>query len=152
MGKPANYRVVEDSPEKLVLVDMGPWDQHLTITNDAERVIKEVSPLLHGRRLFYFDSENEFTELDVKSVLGQMSFTDEDLKRYKNRPQPNYETLIPNEKLDALLARLEAAELTMEQGTMLRGYLGLLASDAFEHGALEVWDRRYDFWRKAAGK
>jgi len=68
MGRPANYSVVEDTPEKLVLRDLGPWDRHFTITNDAENVVNELRGRLHGRKLFYYDSENELTEIDVNLV------------------------------------------------------------------------------------
>lgn len=70
MGRPANYRVVEDTPDKLVLEDVGPWDRHFTITNDAENVMNELHGRLHGRKLFYFDSEGELTELDTKMYFG----------------------------------------------------------------------------------
>jgi len=65
MGKPANYRVVEDTPKKLVLEDIGPWDEHFTITNDAENVVNELRGRLNGRRLFYYDSEGELTEINT---------------------------------------------------------------------------------------
>lgn len=42
MGLPAKYTVVEDTPERLVLKDLGPWDRHFTITNDAEGVVERV--------------------------------------------------------------------------------------------------------------
>lgn len=68
MGRPANYRVVEDTPEKLVLEDLGSWGRHFTITNDAENVVNELRGRLQGRKLFYFDSEGELTEIDVERV------------------------------------------------------------------------------------
>lgn len=68
MGRPANYSVVQDTPEKLVLQDLGPWNRHLTITNDAENVTNELRQRLHGRKLFYYDSEGELTEIVVDLV------------------------------------------------------------------------------------
>lgn len=79
-------------------------------------------------------------------------FNDEDLKRLIEHLKENERCGAVKELLPALLARLEAAELAMEHGKLLRGYLGPLASDAFEKGSLEVWDRRYEAWRKAAGR
>lgn len=43
----ANYEVVERVPGRLVIRDLGPWDQYLTVTNAAEQVVEE----LHGRGL-----------------------------------------------------------------------------------------------------
>ena len=66
----ASYRIVRDVPgTSLVLQDLGPWDQHLTITNDAENVVTglvALGKLTGGRRLFYYDGEGELTELVVK--------------------------------------------------------------------------------------
>ena len=57
----ARYEIVEDQPgEPLVIRDLGPWDQHLSVTNDAENVTAELfmkGKLYGSRRLFYFDSD-----------------------------------------------------------------------------------------------
>jgi hypothetical protein len=57
----ANYQIVEDLPgQPLVIRDVGPWDQHATVTNDAEFVVAELAhagKLPGGRRLFYIDSD-----------------------------------------------------------------------------------------------
>ena len=45
MGRESKWAVVEDTPKKLVIKDLGPWDEHLSITNDAENVVS----LLHIR-------------------------------------------------------------------------------------------------------
>jgi hypothetical protein len=65
MGKPANFAIVLRTSKSLLIRDVGPWNVHFTITNDAERVVEDLcaGSLLHGRRLFYFDSEREITEL-----------------------------------------------------------------------------------------
>lgn len=52
--------------EPLVLRDVGPWDQHPTVTNAAERVVQDL--VAQGRlepkqRLLYYDSEGELTEI-----------------------------------------------------------------------------------------
>lgn len=71
-GARARYVVVEDdflSEEPLVIQDVGPWDRHPTITNDAEAVVAELvarGELPSGRRLFYIDSEGQKDEILVK--------------------------------------------------------------------------------------
>lgn len=64
----ANYLVREKTAERIILQDLGPWDQYATITNAAENVIAEVERLygIGTRQVFYYDSEGELTELLVK--------------------------------------------------------------------------------------
>lgn len=62
----ANYRIVESLPDCMVIRDVGPWDQHPTVTNDAEQVVSSLAFQLADRRLYYFDSEGELGELKVK--------------------------------------------------------------------------------------
>ena len=66
MSRNANFEIASQADDRLVLRDLGPWNMHLTITNDAEHVVEALAPTLHGRRLFYYDSEGELTELLVK--------------------------------------------------------------------------------------
>lgn len=50
----------------LVLRDVGPWDRFPTVTNDAEGVVLHyfnAGKLPEGRRLLYYDSEGQLTEL-----------------------------------------------------------------------------------------
>ena len=65
MGRPARYAVIEDTAERLVIRDLGPWDIHLSVTNDAENVVEDLAIRLKGRRLFYIDSEGDKDELKV---------------------------------------------------------------------------------------
>ena len=54
--------------QPLIIKDIGPWDQCLTVTNDAEDVVKRlvvVGLLPEGRRLFCIDSEGDTGELLV---------------------------------------------------------------------------------------
>ncbi len=68
----AHYTIVVDDflgVEPLILKDLGPWDQHPTITNDAEHVVRTLVALGRlpaGRKLYYHDSENELTEILIK--------------------------------------------------------------------------------------
>ncbi len=67
------YVVIEDDfleTEPLVIKDVGPWERHPTITNDAEAVVADLvkgGKLPEGRRLFYIDSEGERDEILIKS-------------------------------------------------------------------------------------
>lgn len=69
MGLHARYVVLEDdfaNLDPLVIKDVGPWDKHLSVTNDAEFVVKELhgnGNLPAGRQLFYIDSEGAKDEL-----------------------------------------------------------------------------------------
>jgi hypothetical protein len=67
-----NYLIERDTPDFLVLRDLGPWDQHMTITNAAEEVVQELAPRLDGRRLYYYDSSGSLDEL----VVRDNKFTD----------------------------------------------------------------------------
>ena len=72
MGRPANFVIVSSiayDTDAVILRDIGPWDRHLTITNDAENVVETLfksGKMKPGQRLLYFDSENELTELLIK--------------------------------------------------------------------------------------
>lgn len=61
----ANFEIELYFPDRVVLRDVGPWDRHLTITNDAESVVADIAPILRGRRLFYYDSDGELGILRV---------------------------------------------------------------------------------------
>jgi len=59
----AKYEVVSRDAEKVVLRDVGPWSQHPTVTNDAEQVVEDVALWAGARRILYYDSDGELTEL-----------------------------------------------------------------------------------------
>jgi hypothetical protein len=65
--RPANFEVVQNLTTGLVLTirDLGPWDRHRTITNDAEGVVARLADQLVGRQLYYFDSEGILDEILV---------------------------------------------------------------------------------------
>jgi len=63
----AKFRICEDKEDSLVLLDRGPWTVYPTVTNDAEYVVSQVVDQLGNRRLFYYDSEGELTELLIKN-------------------------------------------------------------------------------------
>jgi len=61
------YEVQYDYLDKLiVLLDLGPWDQHPTITNDAEQVVADLvkhNGLRDYTMLLYIDSEGDLGEI-----------------------------------------------------------------------------------------
>lgn len=59
----ANYAIVKQDDEMVLIQDLGPWNVHKTITNDAENVVAEMSEILRGRKLYYIDSEGETSQL-----------------------------------------------------------------------------------------
>lgn len=61
----SRYELVESTPDRIVIRDIGPWDQFKTVTNDAENVVEDHASILHGRRLFYYDSDGDLVELLV---------------------------------------------------------------------------------------
>jgi hypothetical protein len=65
MKKVASYSIDIETANFIVLKDEGPWDQYMSITNAAESVVAEMNFLL-GRRLYYYDSEGQLTEIKVK--------------------------------------------------------------------------------------
>lgn len=65
----ANYEVIKTTPEAVTIIDLGPWDRFMTVTNAAEEVVKELfysGDLKLGQRLFYYDSENVIDELLIR--------------------------------------------------------------------------------------
>lgn len=62
----ANYLVLEKTDERIVLQDIGPWDKYMTITNAAENVVASLGDI-GNRRVFYYDSDGEMTELLIKN-------------------------------------------------------------------------------------
>lgn len=54
----------ETDNDKVTIRDLGPWDYHLSVTNDAEWVVQKMKTLgLASRRLFYYDSVGQLDEL-----------------------------------------------------------------------------------------
>ncbi len=52
----------------LVIRDLGPWDQFLTVTNNAAHVVAELvatGALRPAQRLLYFDSEGRLDEIVI---------------------------------------------------------------------------------------
>jgi len=69
MNRSANYVIVAVGPDRIVIRDVGPWHEYMTVTNDAENVVRELTVqdlLPAGRRLFYYDSDGRLDEILVK--------------------------------------------------------------------------------------
>lgn len=65
----ANYAIVRDKkPNYVILQDLGPHYLYPTITNSAERVVEELD-LPKGCKLYYYDSENELSEIMIQDRL-----------------------------------------------------------------------------------
>jgi len=60
----ANWKFIGATGEEVKLQDIGPWDKHLSITNDPEWVTAQCIKMGLGiRKLLYLDTGNEWTEL-----------------------------------------------------------------------------------------
>lgn len=71
MIRRANYEIVKADAAEVVIRDLGPWTEFLTITNWAEELVRELvssGVLKAGARLFYYDSEGELDELLLDGV------------------------------------------------------------------------------------
>jgi hypothetical protein len=65
-GRRANYEVEHRGRGLVVIRDHGPWDEHLTVTNDAEGVVARLSSdglLRDGDLLLYYDSDGDLSQL-----------------------------------------------------------------------------------------
>lgn len=80
--KHANYEIVSSAVDRLVIRDLGPWDQFPTVTNAADTTVSELVEggyLKPAQRLFYYDSDGHFDEI----VLNEGRFAG-------FRPGPNF--------------------------------------------------------------
>jgi hypothetical protein len=74
----ANYGIAKQDDKVIVLQDLGPWSSFPTITNSAEEVVAALAPVLDGRRLYYYDSDGDLTELEYKDgVFTGFGFPEE---------------------------------------------------------------------------
>lgn len=66
MDRKPKYDIVEETDEYVLIRDVGPWDEHLSVTFGAEYVVEELATRLAGRRLEYYDVGGERDQLLVK--------------------------------------------------------------------------------------
>lgn len=65
----ANFRIIDKSQRCVIIKDIGPWNQFLTITNDVEWVVEKLfkdRDIFNGQRLFYIDSDGYFDEIVIE--------------------------------------------------------------------------------------
>lgn len=68
-SRSAQFKIIHNFAHVLVIKDIGPWDRYLTVTNDAESVVKRLVAAGHltcGQQLVCIDSEGEADQLLVK--------------------------------------------------------------------------------------
>lgn len=78
MSDRANYNVILQVRDFVLIKDLGPHDQYLTITNGAESVVRELvsnGKIQSGQRLFYLDSEGEMSEIEFHVIDGFQRFS-----------------------------------------------------------------------------
>jgi len=66
----AHFEIEHTLTDILVIRDVGPWDQHPSVTNDAEAVVQhllQTGELRPGERLLYYDSEGDLSELLIEN-------------------------------------------------------------------------------------
>lgn len=62
-----SFEILEDCNEYLLIRDVGPHDEHPTVTNAAERVVEMLGLMLRpGQRLEYVDSGGELAQILVR--------------------------------------------------------------------------------------
>lgn len=63
----SNYRIISANEREVVLEDVGPWDQHPSVTNDIEQVVRDlwIKGYLNkdSVKLFYYDTDGEKTQV-----------------------------------------------------------------------------------------
>jgi hypothetical protein len=65
--KTPSFITVLETDQYIVIRDVGPWDIYPTITNGAEIVVRIIAlTMTESQRLFYYDSEGELGELEIK--------------------------------------------------------------------------------------
>jgi hypothetical protein len=74
----ANFTILSNSSEVIVLRDLGPWDTYKTITNDAEAVVKYLfksGQATGTKQIVYFDSDGENTKLNHDGIGNFTGFS-----------------------------------------------------------------------------
>ena len=53
----------------IILEDLGPWDKHLTITNDIDNILKDLRYCLQDNAsLLYYDSERNMIQVSYEYI------------------------------------------------------------------------------------
>ena len=78
MADRSKYSVILQVKDFVLIKDIGPHDQYLTITNDVEKVVRDLvsnGKIQSGQRLFYLDSEGEMAEIEFHIIDGFQRFS-----------------------------------------------------------------------------
>lgn len=73
----ANFRILLQTGDFVLLQDIGPHDQYLTVTNDVENVVRGLvssGKVQSPQRLFYLDSDLAMDEIEFNVVDGFQRF------------------------------------------------------------------------------
>lgn len=57
------YLIEHEDSSQIIIRDLGPWDKHMTVTNDVETVVSELAPTIGKKRIFYHDSIGGYDEI-----------------------------------------------------------------------------------------
>lgn len=68
-GKKPQYQVLKETPDYILIMDTGPWDEYPSITNCVEDVLYDLRDKLKGRQLFYIDSEHKVDEIKYSTEI-----------------------------------------------------------------------------------
>lgn len=63
----ANFCIIKETDEYIIIDDLGPHDLYKSITNSAEWVLKQLLPRLRGRKLYYIDTERMTDQIVYKA-------------------------------------------------------------------------------------
>jgi hypothetical protein len=66
----ANFKIMEQRENFVIIKDIGPWDKHISVTNDAEWVVQRLfrdNDIIEGQKLFYIDSEGQADEILIEN-------------------------------------------------------------------------------------
>ena len=63
----ANFEIVEETEDCVLIRDLGPWDEFATVSDAAEEVVEALAPELRGRRLELIDSDGDRWEMFVNT-------------------------------------------------------------------------------------
>lgn len=147
----SNFSIVRSNATELVLRDVGPWNQYLTITNDASHVVEYFADVLRGRRLLYYDSGGELTELLVQDgrFAGFAAMQAVSLAELRRQIADRFTLDLTHEATPQVFPELAAAVREAEEAATPV----VLITDAFsvsrEEGAPRILTRRE--WARADG-
>ncbi len=64
--KRSNYIIHSETDNQILITDIGPWDVYLTVTNNAENVVNDLTDIQKQKQVFYNDSEGTISQLMIE--------------------------------------------------------------------------------------